>query len=106
MRCSRPGGNLPDVLFKAALTSEEMIRYSDSDSSSTLGRCWRRTPQPLGAAGGQSRLAGGHPLPNGKIAALPAIQQPAPQNAMWINQAWLDRLGLEAPTDWTACVRC
>ena len=25
-----PGGNLPDVLFKAALTSEEMIRYSDS----------------------------------------------------------------------------
>ena len=25
-------------------------------------------------------------LPNGKIAALPAIQELAPQNAMWINQ--------------------
>ena len=32
-----PGGNLPDVLFKAALTSEEMICYSDSGQLIDLG---------------------------------------------------------------------
>lgn len=96
-----PGGNLPDVLFKAALTSEEMIRYSDSGQLIDLGPLLEENAPNLWA------LLEANPdwreaitLPNGKIAALPAIQQPAPQNAMWINQAWLDRLGLEAPTDW------
>ena len=96
-----PGGELPDVLFKAALTTEEMIRYSDSGQLIDLGPLLEENAPKLWA------LLEAHPdwreaitLPNGKIVALPAIQELAPQNAMWINQAWLDRLGLEAPTDW------
>lgn len=96
-----PGGELPDVLFKAALTTPELIRYSDSGQLIDLGPLLEENAPNLWA------LLEAHPdwreaitLPSGKIAALPAIQELAPQNAMWINQTWLDRLGLEAPTDW------
>ena len=96
-----PGGELPDVLFKAALTTPELIRYSDSGQLIDLAPLLEENAPNLWA------LLEAHPgwreaitLPNGKIAALPAIQELAPQNAMWINRAWLDRLGLETPTDW------
>lgn len=96
-----PDGELPDVLFKAALTTPELIRYSDSGQLIDLGPLLEENAPNLWA------LLEAHPdwreaitLPSGKIAALPAIQELAPQNAMWINQTWLERLGLEAPTDW------
>ena len=96
-----PGGELPDVLFKAALTTPELIRYSDSGQLIDLGPLLEENAPNLWA------LLEAHPdwreaitLPSGKIVALPAIQKLAPQNAMWINQTWLERLGLEAPTDW------
>lgn len=96
-----PGGELPDVLFKAALTTPELIRYSDSGQLIDLGPLLEEYAPNLWA------LLQEHPdwleaitLPNGKIAALPAIQELAPQNAMWINQTWLDKLGLEMPTNW------
>ena len=96
-----PGGELPDVLFKAALTTPELIRYSDSGQLIDLGPLLEENAPNLWA------LLEAHPdwreaitLPSGKIVALPAIQELAPQNAMWINQTWLERLGLEAPTDW------
>lgn len=95
------GGELPDVLFKAALTTPELIRYSDSGQLIDLGPLLEENAPNLWA------LLEAHPdwreaitLPSGKIVALPAIQELAPQNAMWINQTWLERLGLEAPTDW------
>ena len=96
-----PGGELPDVLFKAALTTPELIRYSDSGQLIDLGPLLEENAPNLWA------LLEAHPdwreaitLPSGKIVALPAIQELAPRNAMWINQTWLERLGLEAPTDW------
>ncbi len=96
-----PGGELPDVLFKAALTTPELIRYSDSGQLIDLGPLLEENAPNLWA------LLEAHPdwreaitLPSGKIVALPTIQELAPQNAMWINQTWLERLGLEAPTDW------
>ena len=96
-----PGGELPDVLFKAALTTPELIRYSDSGQLIDLAPLLEENAPNLWA------LLEAHPdwreaitLPSGKIVALPAIQELAPQNAMWINQTWLERLGLEAPTDW------
>ena len=93
-------GELPDVLFKAALTTEELIRYTDSGQLIDLApllethapNLWRlltENPDWLEAI----------TLPNGKIGALPSIHTPATQNAMWINKAWLDKLGLDAPTD-------
>lgn len=95
-----PGGQLPDVLFKAALSTPEMIRYSESGQLIDLKPLLEENAPNLWA------LLTEHPdwmeaitLPNGKIAALPALQEMASQNAMWINKAWLDALGLSMPTD-------
>ena len=35
---------------------------------------------------------------DGSIVTLPAINQLQNNNAMWINTAWLKKLGLETPT--------
>ena len=43
-------------------------------------------------------------LPSGKVVALPSINPLSMQNAMWINQTWLDTLKLDAPTDWASLV--
>ena len=93
-------GQLPDVLFKAALTTEELIRYTESgqlidllplleQNAPNLWALLQENPDWLKAI----------TLPNGKVGALPSIQTLAPQNAMWINQNWLDNLSLEKPTD-------
>jgi len=94
------GGELPDVLFKAALTTNELIRYTDSgqlidllplleENAPNLWALLQANPDWLKAI----------TLPNGKVGALPAIQELAPQNAMWINKSWLDKLNLSVPTD-------
>jgi len=94
------GGQLPDVLFKAALTTDELIRYTESgqlidllplleENAPNLWALLQQNPDWLKAIA----------LPNGKVGALPGIQELPPQNAMWINQSWLDNLGLEMPTD-------
>ena len=95
-----PGGDLPDVLFKAALTTPEMMRYAQSGQLIDLKPLLEEHAPNLWA------LLQAHPdwleaitLPDGKIVALPALQEVAPQNAMWINQAWLDKLGLDMPAD-------
>lgn len=94
------GGRLPDVLFKAALTTQELIRYTDSGQLIDLAPLLEENAPYLWA------LLQQHPdwlaaitLPNGKIGALPCIQEQAPQNPIWINQDWLKKLGLSMPTD-------
>ena len=101
------GGEMPDVLFKAALNTEELVRWTDS------GHLIDLAPLIPENAPNLSRLLDENPewrkaitLPNGKIGALPSIQRCAPQNAMWINQEWLKRLGLEMPTDLQSLERC
>jgi len=94
------GGTLPDVLFKAALTSDELIRYTDSgqlidllpllpENAPNLWALLQQEPEWLRAI----------TLPNGKVGALPMIQTVSTQNAMWINQKWLEALRLEVPAD-------
>ena len=94
------GGQLPDVLFKAALTSEELIRYTDGgqlidllpllpENAPNLWALLQANPDWLAAI----------TLPNGKVGALPMIQTLSTQNAMWINQKWLEDLHLDKPTD-------
>ena len=94
------GGNLPDVLFKAALTSDELIRYTDAgqlidllpllpENAPNLWALLQENPEWLREI----------TLPNGKVGALPMIQTLSTQNTIWINKAWLDTLKLEAPTD-------
>ena len=99
-------GNLPDVLFKAALSLDEQIDYSDAGFLIDLLPLLQDNAPNLWA------LLEAHPdwlkaitLPNGKVAALPAISLLSMQNAMWINQTWLDNLKLDAPTDWDSLVK-
>jgi putative aldouronate transport system substrate-binding protein len=98
-------GELPDVIFKATLSVDEQIRYSDSgqlidllpllkDYAPNLWSLLNSNPEWLAAI----------TLPSGKVAALPAINPLPMQNAIWINQTWLDALNLEAPTDWNSLV--
>lgn len=95
------GGELPDVLFKAALTTEELIRYTDggqlidlkpllAENAPNLWALLQDNPEWLSAI----------TLPSGKIGALPSIQRNAVQNAVWINEEWLNKLGLSMPSDW------
>ena len=95
-----PDGQLPDVLFKAELSTEELIRYTQSGQLIDLKPLLEENAPNLWA------LLQAHPewlqaitLPNGKIGALPGIQEIGPQNGMWINQEWLDKLRLPMPTD-------
>lgn len=100
------GGQLPDVLFKAALTSEELIRYTDSgqlidllpllpENAPNLWALLQENPDWLAAI----------TLPSGKVGALPMIQTLTTQNAMWINQKWLEDLHLDKPTDMESLVK-
>lgn len=93
-------GELPDVLFKASLTSEELIRYTDSGQLIDLKPLLEENAPHLWA------LLTENPdwmeaitLPNGKIGALPAIHSASTQDVLWINQTWLNNLGLDMPTD-------
>lgn len=93
-------GELPDVFFKACLTSDELIRYTDSGLLIDLKPLLEENAPNLWA------LLQEHPewmdeitLPNGKIGALPAIHSSTTQNVLWINQDWLELLGLSMPSD-------
>ena len=93
-------GNLPDVFFKAELTTREQIQYAAQGKLIDLRPLLAQYAPNLWA------LLTAHPdwlaavtLPDGKIVALPAINELATQNAMWINQTWLDTLKLNKPTD-------
>lgn len=94
------GGQLPDVLFKAALTSDELIRYTDSGQLIDLAPLLEAHAPNLWALLSQNpEWLKAITLPNGKIGALPMIQTVPTQNLLWINQTWLDTLKLDAPTD-------
>ena len=93
-------GELPDVLFKAALSVEEQTNYSDAgqlidllpllpEHAPNLWALLTENPEWLAAI----------TLSNGKVAALPTINLLPTQNAMWVNQTWLNELGLEPPVD-------
>lgn len=93
------GTDVPDVLFKAALTSPEMIEMREKgvliDLKPYLEACcpnlwaiFQAHPEYLDAI----------TLPDGSVAALPYIVSTPMQNYMWINKQWLKNLGLSEPT--------
>ncbi|MBE5777818.1 MAG: extracellular solute-binding protein [Clostridiales bacterium] len=93
-------GQLPDVFFKAALTNEELIRYTDSGQLIDLKPLLQEhAPNFWAHMEEHPEWLAAITLPNGKIGALPSIDTIAGQNLLWINQQWLDNLGLEMPTD-------
>lgn len=97
------GGQLPDVLFKANLSTDELIRYTDSGQLIDLAPLLEEYAPNFWA------ILNEHPewkaaitLPNGKIGALPSVQMGAGQNILWINKAWLETLKLDLPTDFAS----
>jgi putative aldouronate transport system substrate-binding protein len=95
-----PGGEMPDVLFKAALTSDELIRYTDGGQLiDLLPLLPEHAPNLWALLEANPEWLREITLPNGKVGALPMIQTVSTQNAMWINQKWLENLRLETPTD-------
>lgn len=90
---------LPDILFKAELTTQETLDWYEAGKLIDL-RPYLETSAPNLWA-----LLQAHPdwlqaitLPDGAIVALPAINDLQNNNAMWINRQWLDDLGLSVPT--------
>lgn len=98
-------GKLPDVLFKAELTTREQTQYAESGKLIDLKPLLAQNAPNLWA------ILAAHPdwleaitLPDGKIVALPSITELPAQNAMWINRTWLDALKLDAPTDMNSLI--
>jgi len=91
---------LPDVLFKAELTTEELTRYTDSGQIIDLKPLLQEhAPHFWAVMGEHPEYLAAVTLPNGKIGALPCIVELPVQNAMWINREWLERLRLDMPVD-------
>ena len=93
------GENLPDVLFKAALTDQETLRLTERGILIDLKPYLEEYAPDLWA------LLEAHPdylaaitLEDGSIRALPSINELPTNNLMWINESWLKSLQLEMPT--------
>lgn len=93
------GNDMPDVLFKADLTSEEINDYYRQGLLIDL------RPYLAEYAPTLSALLKEHPewenvirLPDGAIVTLPCINPLQNNNAIWINTAWLANLGLDMPS--------
>ena len=92
------GEDLPDALFKAQLTPAETMDMAESgilidlkpylaEYAPDLWRLLEANPDYLAAV----------TLPDGTIPALPAINELAPNDLMWINTSWLQTLKMELP---------
>lgn len=91
--------DMPDVLFKADLTPAEEQALCEQGVLIDL------QPYLAEYAPHLTALLEAHPdyreaitLPSGAIAALPNLNELPANNVLWVNQVWLDRLGLAMPT--------
>ena len=90
---------LPDVLFKAHLSTAETMAWYEQGKLIDLKPLMEENAPNLWA------LLQANPdwekaitLPDGAIVALPSINELQNNNAMWINTTWLDNIGMEMPT--------
>ncbi|MBQ7850880.1 MAG: extracellular solute-binding protein [Clostridia bacterium] len=90
--------DMPDALFKAALTMEETQQLFDAGLIIDLAPLMQEHAPNLYA------LLEAHPewrtaitMPGGQIAALPYIDEMQFNNCMWINDNWLRQLALTPP---------
>ncbi len=93
------GGDLPDALFKAQLSTAECMTMVDAgvivDLKPYLETCM---PNFSAMCEKNPAILDAITLPGGQIAALPYINELPTQNVMWVNNAFLSRLNLKAPT--------
>lgn len=95
----RPDGDLPDVLFKASLSPSECMDLLDRGVLIDLKPLIAQHAPHLAALIRQdTSVLDAITLPDGRIAALPFINDAPAQNVLWINQDWLKALKLDMPT--------
>ena len=92
------GENLPDVLFKAELTDDEIRKMSREGILIDLKPYLEEYAPDLWA------LLQEHPdyltaitLPDGTVPTLPSISELATNNLIWINETWLKNVQMEMP---------
>lgn len=92
------GAEMPDVLFKADLTSAECMEMLKKgvlyDLKPYLAEC---CPNLWAILSENPDFLAAITLPDGSVPALPYITTTPIQNYLWINEAWLKNLGLKAP---------
>lgn len=90
---------LPDVLFKAGLTVRETVDLYEAGKLIDLRPYLEEYAPNLWALLQENpEWEAAITLPDGAIVALPEINALQNNNAMWINQSWLDALHLQTPT--------
>lgn len=91
--------NLPDVLFKAKLQDDECMDLLDRGVLVDLKPYLEQDcPNLYAILQENPEYWDAITLPDGRIAALPAITEQPMQNCVWLNRDWLDALGLSMPT--------
>ena len=92
------GENLPDVLFKAALTDRETLEMAEKGILIDLKPYLEEYAPDLWALlQADPALEAAITLPDGTIRTLPGINELPTNNLIWINQSWLQTLHLEMP---------
>ena len=95
------GQELPDGLFKAALSPGEAQALLEKGVLMDLAPYLAaHCPNLTALLDENPALRQAITLPGGQIAALPFVETAPAQNVLWINQSWLDALGLKMPADY------
>jgi putative aldouronate transport system substrate-binding protein len=94
-------GELPDAFYKAALTPVEAVKYGSSGILIPLeGLIEDYAPNLTALFDEYPEIKSSITAPDGHIYALPAIVtlNAGRTSKFWINNTWLENLGLEEPT--------
>ena len=91
--------NLPDIFFKAEMTHAETIDLLDRDVIIDLKPYLAENcPNLCALLDADPEGWDAITLPDGRIGTLPYISEQPLENAVWLNQEWLDYLHLSMPT--------
>ena len=90
---------MPDMFFKAELTPQETLAFYEAGKLIDLRPYLAEyAPHVWALLEANPEWLEAVSLPDGAIVALPSINELTPNNTMWINKTWLDRLKMAAPT--------
>ena len=90
---------MPDMFFKAELTPQETLAFYEAGKLIDLRPYLAEyAPHVWALLEANPEWLEAVSLPDGAIVALPSINELAPNNTMWINKTWLDRLKMAVPT--------
>lgn len=91
-------GNYPDALFKADLTQSEITKYGNQGVLIPLNEYIEKYGPNIRAALDKWDAWDRITAADGNIYALPQLDTPTPGGqTFWINQQWIDNLGMKEP---------